>query len=89
MTTVNRSYGYGYGRYGRPMGGYSETRVSEYTQGTLIIDIVDAASNELVWRGSTEGRVREKKTPEEREKRIRDAVAAILAEFPPARPDDR
>jgi hypothetical protein len=86
VQTINRSYGYGYGRYGRwgyPVGGYSETRVSEYAEGTFILDIVDGASNELVWRGSAQGRLRDKKTPAEREKAVNETVAAVLKKFPP------
>jgi hypothetical protein len=88
VQTINRSYGYGYGRYGRwgygyPAGGYSETRVSEYAQGTFILDIVDGASNELVWRGSAEGRLKDRKSPEEREKAVNETVAAVLKKFPP------
>lgn len=56
------SYGYGWGGYGGPGWGYygyggvgpvsTTTRVVEYQRGTLVIDIVDAASNELIWRGT-------------------------------------
>jgi hypothetical protein len=90
VQTINRSYGYGYGRYGRwgygyPAGGYSETRVSEYAQGTFILDIVDGTSNELVWRGSAQGRLKDRKSPEEREKAVNETVAAVLKKFPPER----
>jgi hypothetical protein len=54
------SYGYSMGGYGMAGWGYygmaagpvsSTTRVVEYTKGTLVVDIWDAASKELVWRG--------------------------------------
>ena len=54
------SYGYSMGGYGMAGWGYygmaagpvsSTTRVVEYTRGTLVVDIWDAASKELVWRG--------------------------------------
>jgi hypothetical protein len=41
-------YGYGYRGYGG-MGG--STYVSQYDEGTLVIDFVDMAKQELVWRG--------------------------------------
>ena len=57
------SFGYGFGGYGTPgwgMYGYgmagpvsTTTRVVEYKEGTLIVDIVDPAKKELVWRGSS------------------------------------
>ena len=34
--------------------GSTTTTVSTYTQGTLIIDIWDAKTNKLLWRGSAE-----------------------------------
>jgi hypothetical protein len=57
------SFGYGFGGYG--MGGWgmygygaagpvsTTTRVVNYMEGTLIVDIVDPVKKELVWRGST------------------------------------
>jgi hypothetical protein len=57
------SFGYGFGGYG--MGGWgmygygaagpvsTTTRVVNYQEGTLIVDIVDPVKKELVWRGST------------------------------------
>lgn len=57
------SYGYGFGGYG--MGGWgmygyrmagpvsTTTRVVEYKEGTLIVDIVDPTKKELVWRGAS------------------------------------
>jgi hypothetical protein len=53
------SYGYSMGGYGMAGWGYygmaagpvsSTTRVVEYTKGTLVVDIWDAATKELVWR---------------------------------------
>jgi len=84
VTTVNSYYGYGYGRWRR--GGVAvaqNTRVREYDEGTLIIDIVDAASNELVWRGSAQGEVHAQASSEERSERVRSAVQKVLADYPP------
>ena len=53
-------YGYGYpsgwGYYGRPFPygvyGASTTTVRTYDRGTLIVDIWDAATDKLIWRGT-------------------------------------
>jgi hypothetical protein len=54
------SYGYGFGAYGMGTWGYygmstgpvsTTTRVIEYEKGTLVVDIWDVATKELVWRG--------------------------------------
>jgi hypothetical protein len=55
------SYGYSYGTYGMGGWGYygmsagpvsTTTRVVEYERGTLVVDIWDAVTKELVWRGT-------------------------------------
>ncbi|MDY6944004.1 MAG: DUF4136 domain-containing protein [Pseudomonadota bacterium] len=67
----------------------TDVEVVNYTAGTLIIDVIDPASNTLKWRGSTTSRVTtsraEKMTVEERTERVNQAVAAILANYPPAK----
>ena len=91
VQVLNDYYGYGPGwgyRYGsayRPMGyaGPPETYVYEYEEGTLILDIVNPANRELMWRGSARDEVHFQSTPEESEARIREAVEAMLERFPP------
>jgi hypothetical protein len=81
VDTIHTSAGYGVGWYG---GMASQTIVSEYEEGTLLIDLIEASSKQLVWRGTGEARVRESPSPEQREERVRQAVREILANFPPA-----
>jgi hypothetical protein len=85
VTTVNSYYGYGWGRgyYGMGGAGYSDTQVRYYDQGTLLIDVVDAQAKELVWRGTGEAEVRPEMKPEDRERRLNEAIAKILERFPP------
>jgi len=55
-------YGYRGGHYGA-WGGYgyaTETHVSEYTEGTFNIDIVDARKKQLIWEAVGVGRVSDK-----------------------------
>lgn len=74
-------YGYRRGFYGG-WGGYAqETQVDQYVEGTLNIDMVDAARKQLVWEGVAVGRVG-KKTADEREAAIRSAVSEIFAKYP-------
>ncbi|MEZ5566711.1 MAG: DUF4136 domain-containing protein [Gammaproteobacteria bacterium] len=51
-------YGYRSGYYG-VWSGY-DTEVTQYTEGTLTMDIVDPARKQLVWEGTAVGRVRDK-----------------------------
>ncbi len=71
------------GSYGGMSVGMSTTDVREYTEGTLIIDFVDPKADQLIWRGTGQSRLSESKTPEERTENINEAVAKILAQFPP------
>jgi hypothetical protein len=81
VTTVDDFYGYD--PYWGPAG-RRETRVREYDVGTLVIDVVKASSNELVWRGWGKARLsKQELTPDESTKAAREAVGAILAQFPP------
>ncbi len=53
VQTYNYGYpygGYGYGAYPYWHGG-TDVSVSQYQEGTLVIDLVDANKNEVAWRG--------------------------------------
>ncbi|KPJ79585.1 MAG: hypothetical protein AMS19_10890 [Gemmatimonas sp. SG8_23] len=86
--TMNSYYGpgWGYGMYRYPYGPTmttSTTRERRYTVGTLIIDVFDVASQELVWRGTGEGEVHQASDPEERQRRADEAVWQVMSSFPP------
>ena len=83
-TQFGYGYGFGYGAWGGPIGGYpNQTTVSQYEEGTLMIDFVNPENRNLIWRGTGQSRVRRASTPEDREKLVRSAVDQILAQFPP------
>lgn len=69
---------------GWSVGGVAETRVYEYEVGSLVIDVLSADGEKLLWRGTAHARLSEATSPNAREKRIREAVGKILAEYPPA-----
>lgn len=72
-------YGYRSNRYG-VYGGY-DTQVTQYTEGTLNIDLVDNAAHELAWEGVTVGRITDK-VKENLTAAVHDAVAVIFEDFP-------
>jgi hypothetical protein len=76
---------WGYG-YGRGAGRYGPRDVSVYTyqEGTLIIDMVDARSDELVWRGTARRVFTSAPTAEEKTRIVNQAVQKLLAGFPPS-----
>ena len=57
--------------------------VHPYKEGTLLIDIVDAGTMQLVWQASALAEVQEDLTAHERDERITGIVRAMLAHFPP------
>lgn len=70
-------YGYFYGPYWIRM----QTHVYPYREGTLIIDLMDSETNNLVWRGwATVGL--DMITPEQTEDIISRVVAKIFRRFP-------
>jgi hypothetical protein len=87
-TTPAPSYGGGYygyrGGFYDPWGGYgygTETHVSQYTEGTFNIDLVDARKKKLVWEAVGTGRISQKML-EELEERVNAGVPKFFAKYP-------
>ena len=84
--STGASVGFRGSRYGT-WGGYgvgvstSTTEIVQRTEGTLAIDIVDAARNTLVWEGAISGRVTDR-VRQNLEPALNQAVVEILAKFP-------
>jgi Domain of unknown function (DUF4136) len=71
-------YGYGWRRFWGP-----RTEVDEYEEGSVVVDVVDPSTHELLWRG--QGRAVVSTDPDEYASQLEKAVAAIIAKFPSAR----
>ena len=54
-----------------------------YLTGSLLIDIIDAASQKLVWRGTAAGEVDPGLTSQQRDERTKAIVQKVLSHFPP------
>jgi hypothetical protein len=71
------SFGYGWrGGYGSTM-----TTVDQVPIGTLVVDLVDAQDNELVWRSSGDSLL--SSTPEKSQKKINKIVKKMFKKYPP------
>jgi hypothetical protein len=58
-----------------------QTIVTQYTQGTLAIDVIYVATNVLAWEGAADGRLRQNLNDFSQDQ-IDAIVAAVMAEFP-------
>jgi hypothetical protein len=81
-TFYTGGYG-GYGWRGRgAMGmGSATTTVHEYKVGTLVVDIFDARSKALLYRGTASGEISDK--PEKNAKKMAKATDKLFKDFPP------
>jgi hypothetical protein len=82
-TSVGWGYGYGPGWYWDPywgsMGGMTTTTPIVHEAGTLVIDIWDAKTNNLVWRGTLEGTIPE--NPQKLSKKVESGIAKIVKKW--------
>lgn len=78
--------GWGYGGWGYGGVGTSNTMVSEYLVGTLVADIFDTKSKQLVYRGSASDEI--SKNPEKNVKKTKKAAQKMFKDFPP-KPKDK
>jgi hypothetical protein len=61
--------------------GSAQTTVQEYKVGTLVVDIFDAKSKSLVFRGTAQDEMSEK--ADKNEKKLDKATAKMFKDFPP------
>jgi len=88
VDTYNASVGMYRGGYGYHYGMQSpQVKNTYYEHGSIIVDIIDKASGDVVWRGSTEGKVKNNPKPAERDERVARHLAELFARFPPSVPD--
>jgi Domain of unknown function (DUF4136) len=88
--TLNTFYSGGYGGYGWRGGwgggmGTATTTESEYLVGTLVVDIFDAKTKQLLFRGTAQDEISDK--PEKNIKKIAKASDKLFKDFPPGSKD--
>jgi len=71
------------GRFRDCMGDDCRPTVNKYDAGTLVIDVMDASTQQLVWRGWAEHRLEDMRDdPAMVKQRVQDAVRRIFGTFP-------
>jgi hypothetical protein len=88
INTYNTGWGYGawggyrWGAWGGGTG-MSTSTVNEIPVGNLIIDLVDAKRNQMVWRGHASKTLDPDASPETKQKNVDAAVEKMFAGYPP------
>ncbi len=57
--------------------------VYNYTEGTLLVDLVNSKTKQLAWRGSATGVVDPGRSPEQVQQTINDVVGQMFQNYPP------
>jgi hypothetical protein len=83
--TVHRGRG-GYGTWGGYSMGMSTTTVTQTTEGTVAIDVIDRKRNQLVWEAAATGRVTDK-TRENLQYVVPEVVSEMFEKYPVPRPE--
>jgi len=60
--------------------GWLGANVSEYTKGTLVVELIDAHTQQVVWRGTATGMVDRPGSPSQR--RLEKAVGKVVNRYP-------
>jgi hypothetical protein len=82
LETFYDGFGGGWGWRGFGRDGMATTSVVNTPVGSLTVDIFDASSKKLIWRGTSMETLSEK--PEKNEKKLNSSVQDMFKHFPPA-----
>jgi uncharacterized protein DUF4136 len=79
---LDNAYGWGgwYGWSSMYYPSWTQTVTTNYVQGTLVLDIVDVKTNQLVWRAYCRDDIKEWKN---RDQNVKKTVVKALKRFPP------
>jgi len=79
--TGEKKHGYRWGGgYG---GGTTYVNYDSYVEGTMFIEMIDAAKKEIVWQGRGVGTIDPNASAKKREENINYAVKQIFTQYPP------
>jgi len=83
VDTFYTGWGTGWGWTGFGPGAGSATTVSQtFRSGTLMIDMFDASTKKLIWRGTAQGALSTK--PEENYPKVEKIIGRLFKKFPPS-----
>lgn len=71
-------WGWGWGGWGMPNQVYSRN----YEENRVVINVIDARTNDIVWQGWATGQLNNRNKERDRDQAFRETVAAIMKQFP-------
>ena len=78
-------FGSGFGGFRFP-GSYTGTaRAEDIVNGTLIVDLIDARTKTIVWRGTATKEINANAKPQQRDKNIGRAAEKLFKNYPPVK----
>ena len=84
-TAVGASIAVPVGSHGSVHVGGGKSKPREKQEGTLNLNIVDAKTKTLIWKGTATAAIQAKASPEEQQQRINQVIAELLKQFPPGK----
>jgi hypothetical protein len=84
-TTTHVGMGWGYRPRWGSHAGMTMSQVHTYQEGTIVVEIVDFKTNQLVWHGAAVGALTGLERPEDAEEVVAQEVRRLLEGFPPKR----
>lgn len=84
-TATHIGMGWGYRPYWGMRTGTMISQQHTYTEGTIVVEIVDFKTNQLVWEGAAVGALTGLQTAEDADEAVNREVPRLLAGFPPHR----
>jgi hypothetical protein len=57
--------------------------VTSYEEGTLIVDLIDYKTKQLVWRGVATKALETNPTPEQMDRNMAAVIDALFSKYPP------
>jgi len=82
-TTTHMGMGWGYRPWWGVRTGTSVSQVHTYQEGTIVVEIVDFKSSQLIWHGAAVGALTGLETPQDAEEVVTREVHRLLEAFPP------
>jgi len=82
---VGASIGIPVGSRGSVRVGGGKSKPQEKQEGTLSLNIVDAKTQTVIWKGTATAALQPKTSPEEQQQRINQVIAELLKSFPPGK----